>query len=456
MSNSQQSAQIKALENPQHLLPVAEQAVETARRAGAEFADASASISKDLTVVIEKSSIKSAELVWSRHFSIRAYLGGGMGYVSSSGFQNTDIIELAQRATELARLASPDPDFVALPGPEQPEQMPQTYDPKVPEIAPDDVINWAAENIKSAQAVRNDVIASGDAAVSASAAALASSTGIRIARNSTSLHFSIFAVVKDDTNVGSFADRDSARFVEDFNPAGLGETTTKRALQYQNARKTKTRKTTLVLGPLPAFGLVCAVADAANAESMQRRRSLFADRLGSTIGANLLAITDNGLISKGLYSGPFDAEGAARKVVKIVENGTFTAALHNSYTANKANVPNTGHGMRTGGVSHTNLHIALGEKPARKLIEELEDGVYLELGGLSPNLTSGDISTNLDFAFKIEKGELAYPLANTMVSGNLLEILNNIDAVSCDYRYEPGNYLPTIRIRDVQISSAGD
>jgi PmbA protein len=443
------------LHRPELLLPLAERAVASAKRAGADFVDATVSISRELSITVEKSSIKTAELVWSKQVSVRVYVAGGMGYASGSILDPGDIEDLSQKAVALARLATPDPDFVALPEPQQSQHVPDTFDPQVLVIGPDDAIRWATENIQSGRSVYRDVILSGDVGISASAGALASSTGIRIARNSTSVDLGFFAVIKNGANVGSFADHDSARFMSDFNPDGIAAKVTQRALSYQNARKAKTQKTTLVLGPLPAYGLFGSIAGAANAESMQRRRSIFADRLNTVIGSTLLTISDDGLISKGLYSGAYDGEGAVRNVVKIVEGGRFTGALHNSYTANKAKVPNTGHGLRTGGVGYTNLQIGLGEKTAQELISEVEDGIYLELGGLDPDLVSGDISTNLDFAFKIEKGELTYPLANTMVAGDFIEMLKNIDAVSVDYRYEPGIYMPTIRIRDVQISSEG-
>ncbi len=61
----------------------------------------------------------------------------------------------------------------------------------------------------------------------------------------------------------------------------------------------------------------------------------------------------------------------------------------------------------------------------------------------------------MDFGFRIERGELAYPVTNTMVAGHILDFLQNIDAVSSDCRREPGNTLPTIRIQDVQVAGSG-
>ena len=74
------------------------------------------------------------------------------------------------------------------------------------------------------------------------------------------------------------------------------------------------------------------------------------------------------------------------------------------------------------------------------------------MGGINPNGITGDVSSSVDFGFKIENGELAYPVMSTMVGGSFLDMLANIDAVSSDYRAEPGMIMPTVRIADVQVA----
>jgi len=444
------------IESPEQFMPVAERAVKLAKERGAEFADATVSVEREVAVEVEKTSIKSSEVIWGKSFSVRVYIRGGMGFASTCGFTDADVEPLVDRAVELARIATPNPDFVALPDPEPAETIPNVFDPAILAADSPQAIAWVTDNLRQAHSVEPRVIASGGASFRATGWVLAGSTGIQLANKSTRVQAGFFCVVKEDGDVGSFAEHDSARFLCDFVPAGLAETATHQALKYRHARKVHTNRTTLVLGPLSAISLLGALTGAANAESIQRKRSLLADKIGSVIAPELLTITDNGLIDRGLASGAYDGEGAKRKVVTLFDRGRFVQPLHNSMTANKAKVPNTGHGSRTGGISATNLEIALGPLPAAELIRQVDDGIYLELGSLDPDLVSGDISTNLDFAFKIEKGELAYPVANAMVAGNLTDVLMNIDAVSSDYREEPGNRMPTLRIRDVQVSSGGE
>ena len=389
--------------------------------------------------------------------SVRVYIDGGMGFASITGFDDSSAQQAAEHAVALARCASADPDFVALPAPEPADHIAGLYDPALLELNVEQVVGWASDNISAARAVRDDVIVSGQISVSAGSAALASSTGIQIARNGTNMNLGFFCVVKEPQDrVGSFHDFDAARRLEDIEIEPLAGRVTLRALEYLGGRKIGSAVTTLVLGPLAAFALAGSLASAANAESIQRRRSILTDRISQPVASQHITLLDNGLAPAGLYSAPYDGEGAPRKTVKIIDAGRFVGQLHSCYTANKAKAQNTGHGSRQGGIGHTNLQLQLGSLPAEQIIKQVNDGVYLELGSLSPDPVSGDISTNLDFAFKIENGQLAYPIANAMVAGNVLELLANVDAVSSDCRTEPGNILPTIRIRQVQISAAED
>ena len=93
-----------------------------------------------------------------------------------------------------------------------------------------------------------------------------------------------------------------------------------------------------------------------------------------------------------------------------------------------------------------------GNSWAEEIISEVNDGLYVNIGGISVQPASGDISTSVDFGYKIEKGRLAYPVANAMIAGHIFELLKSIDAVSSDYRAEPGTVMPTIRIAALDVA----
>jgi PmbA protein len=174
-------------------------------------------------------------------------------------------------------------------------------------------------------------------------------------------------------------------------------------------------------------------------------------RKGQRIASELLTISDEPLIPRGLGSGRCDGEGFPHKPITIVENGVLLTYLHNSYTANKAKEPNTGHGTR-GGISPTNVIPQLGRATAAEIIADTHQGIYLNSGGVSPNSVTGEISATVDFGFKIENGRLAYPVKSTLLGIHMLKLLQHIDAISSDYREEPGMIMPTIRAQGVQVA----
>jgi PmbA protein len=264
----------------------------------------------------------------------------------------------------------------------------------------------------------------------------------------------IFCIAKRGDDVGSFLDFDYARMAEDFSPQGLGETVCREAVGFLGARSVKSASLPVVFGPLVTHNLFSAVCYSAGAEDIQRERSYFVGKRGQRIGSKLLTLRDDAYIPKGMASGACDGEGAARRKVTVVEEGVLVNLLHSSYTAHKAGEENTGHGNRWGGVSPTNVVPELGTSTASDIIADTGEGIYVNMGGTFPDPVNGEISSTIDFGYKIENGKLAYPLKNTMLGINILDLLGNLDAISSDYREEPGAIMPTIRVQNVKVAGA--
>jgi PmbA protein len=441
------------------LLKLAKRAVEVAVASGADFADAGASEGRGLSVKFEKSSLHSTSDRTSGGVSVRAVVKGATGFSNDPRLTPEAAEDCARRATEAARLAEPDPDFVRLPSPEPFEPIEGLEDPEVAALDVPALIELIAAEVAAARAVDGRAVVQAGASASSSDAALVNSCGIEDERASTSVGCSVFPTVKDGDDVGSFFDFDRARRLADFAPQGLGRSAAETAVSFMGARQAPTKVLPVVLGPLAAHGLLSAVAYAAGAESIQRGRSFLAGKLGERIASEHVTIVDDGLIPGGLGSGPLDGEGSVRRRATIVEKGVFRQELHGLYTSEKARKrgeerENTGHGGRGGGTGPTNVRPELGGKTADEIIAETEEGIYVNYGGVQPNMVTGEISASVDFGFKIENGRLAYPLRNTMLGVNVFELLKALDAVSSDYREEPGLVMPTVRATGVRVASA--
>jgi len=420
------------------LMKAAEIALAVLKKKGARWADVAAARSCERAVVIENASIKAAE--------------SARGYYATNGLDRDEIEFGAAFAYDMAVSADKDPDFVSLPAPEEAEEVEGLYDEKVENFSIQECVRIARENCASAKKVCKDALVMGDIGAGFAESVLLSLSGIQIYKKSTTIEAGISSIINRKGEIGSFHDFDAGHNLADVELADLGGQVTREALKFLGAKKIKPGRMPVVLGPLGSLSFLHSIAASANAESCQRGRSYFAGKYGEKIASEKLTFVDDPLVARGLFSRSHDGEGAKTKRVTIIDRGILAGLLYNSYTANKAKVPNTGHGRHSGGISPTNFRVALGKRTAEEIIRDTREGLYINMGGISADGTSGDISSSVDFGFKIEGGELAYPVASAMIGGNIIELLKNIEEVSRDYREEPGNILPTIKIGDVQVT----
>ncbi len=436
------------------LLQYAQDIVKRARKAGADFADVSAGRGTHTSVEVENGSIRSTEASRTDSLLVRAFVGGGRGSVSMAGIEAlaSSTEDVALQAVEMAKAADRDEDFRSLPPFEEADEVEGLYDEKVETLTPSEAVEIAGRAIDGARAAAADAIVMSDVSISAGSGVIANSLGVALERRASSIEHGVFVVVRRGEDTGAFYDFDAGRFLEDVDFPPVARNAAEGALAFLGARKVATKRMPVVLGPLAAHVLMKSLAAAANAESIQRKRSYLVGKLGEKIGSDNLTLWDDAFIPRGLSSGAYDGEGALRRRVTIYDKGRFSDVLHNSYTAGKAAAANNGHGTRGGGIAPTNVFITLGDKTASEIISEVAEGLYINLGSLSIHPASGDISTSVDFGYKIDNGKLAYPVANAMVAGNVFELLANLDAVSSDYRSEPGAIMPTIRIASLDVA----
>ena len=232
-------------------------------------------------------------------------------------------------------------------------------------------------------------------------------------------------------------------------PLAVGRTAARRALRRLGARKVKTTEVPVVFDPETAASLVRSVAAAASGPSLYRRASFLLDRLGKRVAAPSVTIVDNGTIRRALGSRPFDGEGLATRATVVVGEGVLQSYLLDSYSARKLGLRSTHHASRDGagvGVATTNLVLEAGPTPPDDLIRSVKRGLYVtELIGFGVNGVTGDYSRGA-VGLWIDNGELAYPVEEVTVAGNLLEMLAAIEGIGNDLVLRDRTVSPTLLV----------
>lgn len=232
-------------------------------------------------------------------------------------------------------------------------------------------------------------------------------------------------------------------------PAAVGRTAAHRAVRRLGARKIKTVEVPVIFDTETAASLVRSVASAASGPSLYRRASFLLDRLGAKIAAPGVTIVDDALIRGGLGSRPFDGEGLAAGRTVLVREGVLESYLLDTYSARKLGLRSTHHAARDGSgvaVSTSNLMLLPGTARPADLIASVKSGLYVtELIGFGVNGVTGDYSRGA-VGLWIENGELAYPVEEVTVAGNLLAMLAAIDGVGDDLVLRDRTASPTLKI----------
>lgn len=439
-------------------LDLAVAAVEAAVRAGAEWADAAVFCGEGQSVEFERNSLRECSSGQDEGLGVRAFVAGGMGTSSASGLDLATVRRVGVEATEMARSASPDPDFHCLPEPRPLEPAPLSWDDAVAGLPSDKLVEWCLEDIDRGRSVADAVFMSGGASAGAAVYALASSTGVAVARRSTHVSWYVAASVWRDGRAASFADgRTAVRLSDTQRTEGIVEKTVHTALQLLDERTVPTGRRDLVLDYDVAGEWVYGVLMAAEAEGVQRGRSFMVGKEGQQVASEAITVIEDPLVPAAPSSSSWDGEGMPRFRRALLDRGVLTTYLHNSYTAFKVGAELTGHASRSRsyvGIGLSNLQIQPGHKTKAELIAEIEKGLLIVSGAPHPNRVSGQVSSTVDAGFVIEQGEVVGAVKGAMVAGHIFDLLRSLDAVSSDYHAYPGCIYPALRLRDVLVSSS--
>lgn len=174
-----------------------------------------------------------------------------------------------------------------------------------------------------------------------------------------------------------------------------------------------------------------------SAKNVQEGKSLLAGKLGQRVASEMFTLVDDPTLPDGLASRPFDAEGTAAKRTVFIENGLLRTFAHNSETARKMGLENTGHASRgykgVLGIAPSNLFVQPGQGVKQDNGIIISDLMGLHAGA---NPISGEFSLQA-LGLKVEGGEVAYPVENFTVAGNFLELLSNITALGTELEWNP-------------------
>jgi PmbA protein len=439
------------------LSDLAERLVAAARRAGADAADAIAVRGVSLSVDVRDGAVEESQRAEHDDVGLRVLIGRKQAVVSTSDIKGDGLDTLAERAVAMAR-AAPEDRSAGLAEPELLARALPSLDLLDPDMAAVEVLERRARDAEAAALGVPGVTKSGGASASSGIGGLVlvTSHGFAGTTISSSHAISMSAIAGEGTGMETDYDYSATLHAADLESAqAVGRSAGERAVNRLNPRKVATRRVPVIFDRRIAGSLVGHIASAANGSPVARKTSFLRDKRGEQILARGIDVIDDPLRRRGLRSRPFDAEGVAASVHKVVDDGVLQNWLLDCATARELNLATNGHAQR--GVSSTpspapsNLHLTAGRKSPSELIGEITDGFFVtSLIGMGVNMITGNYSRGAS-GFWIENGELTFAVSEVTIAGRLLDMFKGLEPAN-DLQFRYGTNAPTLRVEGLTVA----
>ena len=389
-------------------------------------------------------------------------LGVGIRVIKDNrqGFAFTTNINQLEKtglqAVENSKLSKKDKNY-AFSEVKKVKDVKKIYDEKINDLNLDDTCAFLNDFIKKAGDNRCEVTGAGFNA-SENKTLISNSNDVLIENNETGYGLSLSVTIKKNGEIATAYNSQTSRFF-DIDSDKLVNEVCDLAKNSLNSKPIETDDYDVVLDYYASTGLLQTFLAAFNGENVYRGRSILKDKLGEEIANPALSIIDNPLLEKGLGSAKCDGEGSVSQKTDLIKDGILKSFLYNIYTAKTVGCETTSNAMRYNYLSTPQIGPSNLEFKFSKNIEfeEIRHGILTTsvLGAHTANPISGDFSVEASNAFKIENGEISDSINKAMISGNIFEIMKNIEGLKSEIKQYGSYIIPKMLVHDLRVVGQG-
>ncbi len=443
------------------MLDLAQETIRLALEAGATAAECTIAEGDEFSANVRMRELETLKEAGSRAAGLRVLIGKRVGSSYTSDLGPEGIRHMVRSALEIAKISTEDP-HAGLPDASELGSIKgdlKLYSDDVDKLETAYKIQQALDAEQAAfetdARITNSEGASFDSG--SSQRFFANSLGFAGSYRSSSCSLTAVPVAQQ----GDSMERDYWHSVARSSagletPAEVGRRAAERAARRLGARKIPTQKAPVIFEPRTARSLIDHIFDAIDGESVYRKASFLADKLGEKIADESITIIDDATIPGLFGTAPFDDEGVPSQRTVVIERGVLRNYLLNTYTARKLGLKTTGNASRgiTGNASvgNGNFYLEKGSRTPEEIIRSMKTGLYVtELIGTGVNIVTGDYSRGAAGMW-IENGEFAYPVSEVTIAANLQQMLMDIEYIGNDLEFRGSMAAPTIVIREMTIS----
>jgi PmbA protein len=428
---------------------------------GADEAEAFVRSSKDLSIEIKDQQIDALESSLTVGYSLRVIKDKRLGFSYSTDREAA--VSVVEKSVEAARWVDRD-EYLELPWPSDSGNV-EIFDPGIISTSEEEAVKKVSLLEKAAygedKRIRNIRKARGT--FRNSDIIIINSKGVDRQYSSTTCTAQIMAMAENgqDSQMGWYFM--GSRFLNEVSFEDVGKYAAIRAIQLLGSKRMNAQKSPVVLDNSVAVEFMGIFASSLSSESVQKGKSLLSGKKGKKVISPKINMVDNGLIPGRLGSRPVDDEGVPSQDKTLIKEGVLSGYLYNTYTAKKEGVLSTGNAVRSSfaglpSVGLSNLYIDAASKSdvlhIGDIFKAVDKCLYVTeaMGVHTANPISGEFSVGVSGLW-VEKGEIAFPVKEAVISGNILSFFENIEAVGDDLVFFGNVGSPSLLFGPTDISA---
>jgi PmbA protein len=403
--------------------------IDYAKAAGADASEASLAARESISAEVRMGELEGMEREEGRSVALRAFIGKRQAAASSTDLSAAGLKALAERVVAMARAAPEDKycglleeKFLAR------DQRPELDQSDTARPSPQLLLELAKTCEAAALSVPGIANSGGGGASSeVSSFVYATSAGFEGAETGTSYSLGAQPIAQRGEDMERDYEYRTKRFFADLPaPEEIGRIAGERTARRLGSRKLESTKAPVIFENRLAGRIISPVFAAISGSSVARGVSFLKDKLGKRVFATGFRVHEDPFVKRGLASHGFDGEGGAVRPMTLIEDGVITTWLHNSASARQlGQEPNghatSGHGGPPG-IATSNLFVKPGPDDLASAMRNAGKGLFVtDMFSPSLNMNTGDWSVGVA-GYWFENGEIAYPVSEVTVAGNLLDI----------------------------------
>lgn len=442
----------------ERLTGIAEAVLDYARRRKVE-AEVFLLHNRELSIEVVKGQVDTLKEAEEMGLGLRVIKEGRLGFAYTSDLARQALQDVVDDAVRICQYTAPDPNQLLPSGPVDYPSL-DLFDPAIAGTSLEEKTEIARQVERAARQYdpRIRVVERAGYDDSEFHSLILNSQGICAYAKGNYCGTYIFVVAQEDGDAQTGFSVSVKQELQGLDPQAVGNEAALHAIRSLHARRAPSGRIPCLMEPYVVTRFLGVLAQMVDAEAVQKGKSLLGGRRGQRVASPGFSLIDDGTYPGGIGTFPFDGEGVPSQRTELITGGVLTGYLYDTYTARRDGKSSTGNAQRSSfrglpSVGTTNLMVQPGDASLSDLMGDMERGFYITevMGMHTANPISGEFSVGAA-GLLIEKGLLSTPVRGVTIAGNMLQLLEEVEAVGNDMRFFGGKGAPSLRIGHLSLS----